>query len=372
MSAADERILEQVQNLVAKIEHPNTSETEREMCRARADTLMFRYAIDEAMVRKAEKASIRTKPITRKVVISGAWNEHRENLERVLRLLADTNRCRVVGVRLEDQYIGHIVGFEADVRFVEMMYVSIHLTFAGKVDPKWNMALTEGQNVRILKEAGFKWRRIVEMGGWEWPDNGMVSRLYRRQCAADGVAPQMHVHRHDAYRTSFAEAFFSHLTGRMWTFSNSRDEQVKAYEAETGASGTALVLADRKTDVDEAFYELWPDQKPLSDEQSKAMQVRAAERVARADALAAAEREAFLASMSPAKRAAFLRREIREAESERIKQEKEWARWDKQDDNNRARRYDLTGRRAGKAAADAIDLSGGRNSVTAPTRKEIG
>lgn len=368
-----EKILEQIQHLIAKIEDSGVTEEEREMCRQRADALMFRYAIDEATLAKARGAGVREKPSSSKVVVSKMWDKHRDDLWMILNALCDANRCRVMQIRDREErtIVGHIVGFDADVRFVEMMYVSIHLTFASKIDPKWDSAKTEGQNVRTLKEAGWKWVDIARAGEFDWPDNGLLIRIYKRQCKEDGVAT-IATQRFSAYRESFAKAFFGHLRSRIWAIERTHKAQVEEYEAETGATGTALVLADRTQEVDEAFYERFPVMRPMTEEEraERRAQWKAEEEAEQRAALT--EREEMLRAMTPKQRERFLAKEEREAAEAEAKEEREYLKRLRQQRREDERGYDASGRAAGRAAASAVDLTGGRSGVSGSSSKALG
>lgn len=370
-----EKILEQVAHLIAKIEHPNTPEDERDMCRERADRLMFRYAIDEATLAAAKGANVRTKPSSSRVTVASLYDEHRQDLKRILEALASANRCRVFTEidteRMEHgvmrNYVGHIVGFDADVRFVEMMYTSIHLTFASRINPKWDNSRTEGENIRALKEAGMKWEEIAKAGHFKWPDGGLIKRMYLRQCEADGVE-RVVTQRHSAYRASFAKAFFSHLRTRLWQMEKSRDEQVREYESETGSTGTALALSDRRAEVDAVFYEMFPATRPMTDEEFKAAQAKRREEQRRE----AEQRQAMLDAMTPAARARFLKKEREEAEKEQRQQDRWYKAYSREANKEAERTFDAHGAAAGQQAAASVDLTGGRGGVKGGSGKQLG
>lgn len=360
-TTATDKVLEQVRHLIAKIEHPNTPEAEREMCRQRADALMFRHAIDEAQISAEEKEAAKSRPMTAVIPVSAYWDQYRDELMILMQALAETNRCvAIAGIDYDSkQRAATVVGFESDVRFVEIMYTSIHLQFVSRIDPKWDPKRSEGENVRFLKECGVRWIDIARMGEFDWPDGGLLMRIYKRQCKADGVEP-MATQRHDAYRASFADGFFSRLRSRLYEDRARREEQVKDYEDETGNTGTALVLVDRKEAVNAAVYELFPHLKPLTKEEREEMRVkRMAEQAAEA-AAATAAREAMLAKMTPKQRERFLAKEEADRIRAEAKAEREWRTYRRQQARHEARTWDGDGYAAGQSAANAVNLGGGK------------
>lgn len=367
-TAADERVLEQVRHLIAKIDHPNTPDAERELCRERADRLMLRYAIDRARLEERMTDDQRETPTKVVIDLGRSYEAGMSEAKITLDRLAETNRCRAVYltdarvVENSEDRIAHpharmgVYGFAADVAFVEMMWTSISLAFAAAVHPRWDEQLSEGENIRRLKGAGYKWERVAEMGGFDWPDGGKMKRIYLRHLRAIGAEEErVSTQRHDAFRASFITAFYDRLQGRLRDMRDARKQEMADYERETGTVGSALVLADRSHAVDEKLYGDYPALRPLSAEEMA--EVRA--RMDREHAERLAREQAEWDALTPKQRAARERREARERDKRNREWEREWA-----------RQSDTAGSRAGRSAADNVNLSRA-TGVSGATRKEI-
>lgn len=61
---ATEKIISRIQKLMALAEHANTSDTEREAFLDKADELMARHMVDEALLRQSQSPEERRTPVT--------------------------------------------------------------------------------------------------------------------------------------------------------------------------------------------------------------------------------------------------------------------------------------------------------------------
>lgn len=180
-----------IQALLAKAES-TTSEQESSALMAKAQELMLKFAIDEAMLAKADP-SRKSRPIT--VTLDFGKNRTGIKALRILLAgLADVNRCKV-WMHHGRRYLS-IAGFEEDVKFVEMLYRSIEVQMASACAVETPMAASLG-----VSKATFKTNFMY----------GYVSRVIARLREAQRVATR---------------------------------------EATATSSSTALVLVDRKAQVD--------------------------------------------------------------------------------------------------------------------------
>ena len=126
MSIQESDVIRKVQALLAKAESTQF-EAEAEALYAKAQELMLRHAIDEATIAQAAVKGQIAKPI--KLTMTYSTNDaNLPGKKQLLMAIARHNRCKAVfytGSKREQTAV--IVGFEDDVRFVELLYASLLL-----------------------------------------------------------------------------------------------------------------------------------------------------------------------------------------------------------------------------------------------------
>jgi hypothetical protein len=113
------RILEKVRALLAKAESTEFPE-EAEALTAKAQEFMARHSIDAALL--AAATSRRDEPIGVRVGIDPPYEAAKALL---LQKVAEANRCRVVWS--EELCFATVIGFEADLHAVELLFMSLHV-----------------------------------------------------------------------------------------------------------------------------------------------------------------------------------------------------------------------------------------------------
>ncbi|MER7072351.1 DUF2786 domain-containing protein [Terrabacter sp. NPDC000476] len=117
---ADERILSRVRMLLAKAES-TTFEAEAATFTAGAQSLMARHSIDAALLARHDDArGRRSGPSGRRIGIDNPYDGPKASL---LQAVASANRCRMVWSR--ELGFGTVVGFEADLEAVELLFTSL-------------------------------------------------------------------------------------------------------------------------------------------------------------------------------------------------------------------------------------------------------
>ena len=117
---ADERILSRVRMLLAKAES-TTFEAEAETFTAGAQALMARHSIDAALLsRDSRDGHGGTGPQGRRI---GVDNPYEGPKAVLLQAVASANRCRMVWSR--ELGFATVVGFEADLEAVELLFTSL-------------------------------------------------------------------------------------------------------------------------------------------------------------------------------------------------------------------------------------------------------
>lgn len=343
-------ILDKVAKLIALAEHGNTSDIEREAFLAKADAMMVKYAIDRAVIESRKTSGEkREEPISVTVPFIRDGVDFEGQYISMFSAICSHNRTRAVIRTYREQAV--IVGFPTDVEYTQMIWNSVYFGFVSKLDPSWVADRPADENIKILKEAGWKWGRIADVAnanGFECTaTDGRLKAAYRRQCKLEGVEPTSHTQRHAAYRAAYAEAFSATISSRLYRMRRAAEDQV----ASRSGTGTELALCSRKDTVNEEFYQLFPHMRPMSAEER-------AEVDKRLNLYDEAEK-ARLAAMTPAQRAAEERR-----------REREDLRWRAQYEREQAKRQDAAGRRAGQSAAATVDL--GATKVGTDQRKAIG
>ncbi len=353
--AAKNDVLNLVRNLLARAEHKNTPEAERELCFAQANKLMTRHAIEEAELRANQTESERRKPTSSKWQFMDCSDELQPYLRTIIAEVAATNRCRAVlhpmrwGFRDGTEHVTAevtVVGFAEDVQWCEMLYTNIYMALLRTMFPRWDSDLSFDNNVYNFKRAGYKWRVIAETAmanGHDVPmppnDGHLFIKAYKRHAALVGDTSRVATQRFEAYRRSFMEGFTARVAARL--------EGMRADSA-AESTGKELVLSRSQDDVNAHYYELFPDFHPDAVRTKRERELERA-RVLREQEEAA--RQSLLDGMTEKQRAAFLEKEERkrrqQARSDAAywrKREKEWA-------------PDEYGQVQGRAAGNAVNLN---------------
>ena len=284
-----QKILDTVRKLIAKSESTD-SLAEADALRQRADKMMLDYAISEAELDASRPAAQRVKPETLRFMMCAATHPMAKYLSQLAANLAEHCRCRIVFYNLLGKYGDAsilAIGFPGDLRYLELLYTTLHLHMSGEIEPKPDTAKSFDENVYDLHEAGVKWQRIAEImnkayrphihrhtsdGGdipnpdavhWRksvragkgssdlvlvpWPDGARLKTAYRRHCALIGDTPRAIVSPIN-FQRNFASAYVARISTRLWEMRQKND-----------GIGTALVL--RQEDVNKMYTEMFPDLK---------------------------------------------------------------------------------------------------------------
>jgi len=198
-----ENKLERVRALLALAERAGT-EAEAELARGRAMEMMAKYGIDQAMLAAAGKT--KDSIVMRAIKIVNPYSEAKASM---LGWIAEAMRCRVALVKdPSGRSVGvvEIVGYESDIDRAEILFTSLLLQATGQV---------------IHVKPSF----------WE---NVSTSR----------------------YRKSWFYAFGVAVTKRVKAM---EDQAEVEYVPTDAVAGTALVLADRRSQVELTFKTYFPN-----------------------------------------------------------------------------------------------------------------
>ena len=114
---ADERMLSRIRALLAKAEATEYAE-EAEALSARAQELMAKYSISQALL--AAESGRKDAPAGRRIAVDNPYEAPKTSL---LQAVATANRCRIVWSK--EVGLATVVGFEADLAAVELLFTSL-------------------------------------------------------------------------------------------------------------------------------------------------------------------------------------------------------------------------------------------------------
>lgn len=259
--------LDKIRALIAKA-NSTEHDAERTALFERAEALMEKYSVDEALLEATRPAESRTK--IEKVSIKICEVGHlEEQFAHLAGTIARHFGCRPIfyglplkGQRDRDRYskqvVAVVVGRPSDLRMCEALYTSLYLDLASQLQPKPDVAKSFDENVYDLHAAGMSWRAIVyameragqgDMRTYTEAEvrlsGGRCKTAYKRHCRILGEAP-VKIVSPVTYQRNFADAYVGRVWSRLAELRQKRD----------GAAGTALAL--REEDVEAKFDELFP------------------------------------------------------------------------------------------------------------------
>lgn len=245
-----------IRALLARADHTNTPEAEAASARAMAFRLMRDYQI-------AEEEALAVDPET--VVPTHFFIDFKTNgfelsgyYPMMARFIASHTGTRVNLERLADYttYRMTFVGYEGDLRYAEFLWTSAHLMFSTKIDPRWDSARSDAENVYLMRQAGIKRKDIANAAGWDGDkaaDRSKVQRMYLAQAKVRGEDPNATGLGFNSqhYRDAYANAFVTTLNRRLMEARDAAD-----------VSGGVVELSGRQDRVDDAFYAMFPKYRP--------------------------------------------------------------------------------------------------------------
>jgi len=285
----EDPILKKVQKLVDKA-WSTTFPEERDALLAKADALMLRYSIDQFMLldpkRENTAAPIKGQsPEMREMWYFGEGVQPYNVLSGEDEVLGSIHTLFWYLAQHLHVKIGHfgwakskVVGYPADLDFLEMMFLSLKLHLLSKVDPKVTPELSWEMNLCALKQAGYKWEEIHKklnrlpdypLADKPWVSGGkgfsIFPSTYQRWLKANPDeqknfgSPQM-------WRRSFVQAYVYEIQNRL--------HEMASASAKTIDNLPAL-LKSKDSILDELFNELFPPAEPVkADPNAKTKPVR--------------------------------------------------------------------------------------------------
>jgi hypothetical protein len=256
-----DKMMNRIAALLAKAESTEFPE-EAKSLRAKAEELMRVYRIEEEqLIRESVSSGM---PIWRDVPIASYESPWETAMSMMFWNIAE--HCGVKGITEYEkvngvwEFVGRVVGYEIDLRLVEMIFNSARLSFFAKLEPEFDPSQSEAENVYRLRGSGMDRQTIAfKVFGQRGHAEGIkVGKIYKAECTRRGEidAVSGRGFNADLYRTAYADSFRATIRTRL------RDARDAA-----DAVGGAVVLPEREARVNEALYAKYPTLRPETAEQ---------------------------------------------------------------------------------------------------------
>lgn len=275
---APENAMRRIQALLEMATHPGTPQEERENAQDKADALMRKYRLDRAMINFTRVSSEVRDPevseydrinlIDENSFARMSSRDYREEWGiqfEVNSLRGDVYRhCGTKVANLFDKMT--VVGYQEDIFFGDLLWTTIFQDLVKKMFPIWLESNTFDQNVFALKNAGFSWPQVREMGlernakdqtGLLTAKNAgsKLRTAYARECKRQGfVPPEIQPRNPGLWRRSFIDSYASRLRHR---FIIAR----AANNGDVSPAGT-LALVKEEDLLTNKLWELFPQLNP--------------------------------------------------------------------------------------------------------------
>lgn len=258
------KVMQQINLLLARADHPTTPIPEAELSRERAERLMFRYRVAEASLDSETKAKMGIKPMKATWWVAPAGSEfsmqYRQMAAYVVHHVgayAVSRYDRKMEDGVETGWTNFdVYGFESDLRYGELLWNSIRIAFKSLLEPKLDRNLSDMNNVFAMRNAGMERIRIAEIMGYGLSGSATskVTRLYKKACAEKGEDAATLLGKGNnvkTFRRSYADSFGEEIWQRLYRLRTA-----------VGLNSHELVLANRMDEIMEMLYIDHPNLRP--------------------------------------------------------------------------------------------------------------
>lgn len=291
-SAANDAMLRKIQALLDKADGTDFG-PERDTYRAKADEMMLKYSVEQyhlEEVRRARGEAVSLRPITKDIIVP--WHKFAQKTYDLLLTLGSAIGVQMLYRGWEHGWRITLVGFEVDVRYVEMLWTTLRVQMLDMMEPEVDLSKTFDENVFALRQAGMDWmmvrqrmnahvtvewrpqysydmdwserdlctprnekdrqnKHILSQSG-PWPyccdsKSGTNTRLlsaYRRQCELHNVDPAV-IRSVEGYRNAWADSFRYRIRERL--------------TSKRGQGDAALVLRNKAEEVRDVWQDLYDE-----------------------------------------------------------------------------------------------------------------
>jgi Protein of unknown function (DUF2786) len=256
--------IKKIQDLLARADHPNTPLPEAETARSMAQRLMDQYRIEETHLAESGQLISSLSPQWKVFTVCRNASEFAHHYRAMASYIFSHLGMRAVFKYMADEedmgtnVVAEMVGFESDLRFAEVMYTQVQLGFQAKLEPKFDPTRTKEENAYIMRSAGMEGWRIAQaiFGKDDRSLRPKVRKMFRDEAVRRGEDPTILLGQGNSvktFRTSYADGFVSELHHILF--------RMRMAEVEDNAG--KLVLASREEMINEAFYERYPQYRPV-------------------------------------------------------------------------------------------------------------
>lgn len=266
-----ESVLRKVRALLAKA-NSTTFEGERQTFLNKADELMTKFAIDEAMLKLKDDPNARL--VIRKDTDFGWWwsingmdTDARSEIYWLWEACVRHCRCVTGGFGTSDgQYENRkmpVFGTPSDLNYLDLLFTDLFMQMSAKLKPAYDPQKTLGHNIALAKAAGYKWAEIAVWSGHpEWvvdgkpKDNGVMKRYYLKHLADTGEGASRVDSNPRTYQWSYVSGFCSAVKNRLRLMSAATGG------GEGESSGMAIAIRDIRDQARDLMWNEFPDLRP--------------------------------------------------------------------------------------------------------------
>lgn len=262
------KMLDRVRKLIAKADDSACTPEESQTYHNRAQELMQKYRIAEEAAYADRPAADHVRPTVLEVRVCAYSSKYRDEYIKMMRLVAVHCTAKLVfdykyDRELQDHRVmATLIGFETDLKYAEMLYISAQLVFATNMEPTWDGTRTEAENIFYLRQSGMVRAEITtKIYGREHRNSvakaQRIQKIYLTECDRRGVvaASGRDVSRADFVKM-YVQTFIQEFSYRL---------QVARQAADGVTGDTGLVLANRDDRIREHMYTVYPHLRPSTD-----------------------------------------------------------------------------------------------------------
>lgn len=271
MAWTKEELLVKVRALIAK-GNSTEFEEERKLFLAKADELMEKYAISEAMLAQTDEK--KSKLVVRRDMDISWWRESKvldwEIRQLIYQMWYSVSRhCRCTTTASTWDYIAltaAVYGIPSDLDYFDLLFTDLFVQMFSTLRPKYDPAKTLGHNVALAKQAGMKYKDIAVWAGMpelvkckngKQQVDGKLLRAYKKYVKEHG-GDIVSIH-----PTTWAISF---VHGYVYTIQKRLREIQEGRETAKGDNPMALALRDVADLAKEALWNDFPDLRPHPDD----------------------------------------------------------------------------------------------------------
>lgn len=267
MGVGEETILQKVQKLIDKA-LSTTFEAEKQALLAKADELMVKYSIDQLHLldpNRPNTASYKgaSEPELREIWYFGDSYTQTDVSADLMDSLSTLFWHLAHHLHVRIGYYGwrnsKVVGYPADLDFLQMMFLSVKLDMASKLDPEVNPAIPWEDNLAAFKHAGYKWERMhsklqrhpnykFKDQPWTRPIGVQFTAVYRKWIEAHPEAVR-NKSNPKQWRESFIMGYVYEIRERLAAMRRATME---------GNPNLPALVDNKKSLVEQKFLELFP------------------------------------------------------------------------------------------------------------------